>query len=296
MGISRPQRRRLSPVTRGHIGELAPAVRLVASLLCMSDFVTVSHDGTIAYEGDVATVTLANAARRNTLAGPVMEAVIAALENIAASDTLGVIIASEGSAFSAGHDFTDMAGAGLSNAQELFDICERMMTLIQQIPQVVIAQVQGIATAAGCQLVASCDLAVASDQATFQTPGGKGGLFCHTPMVAVSRAVGRKKALEMALTGDPVDAETACSWGLVNRVVPHEGLEAETRELMKRATRGSAYSKAQGKRSFYAQVEMGQSEAYAYAGAVMAAGVTSVDGQEGIASFMEKRRPTWSNR
>jgi enoyl-CoA hydratase/carnithine racemase len=171
-----------------------------------------------------------------------------------------------------------------------------MMTLIQEIPQVVIGQVQGLATAAGCQLVASCDLAVASDQARFQTPGGKGGLFCHTPMVAVSRAVGRKKALEMALTGDPIDAETACAWGLVNRVVPHDDLAVATRDLMKRATRGSAYSKAQGKRTFYAQSEMSQADAYGMAGAVMAAGVTSEDGQEGIASFMEKRPAEWKNR
>jgi len=156
--------------------------------------------------------------------------------------------------------------------------------------------VQGIATAAGCQLVASCDLAVASDQARFQTPGGKGGLFCHTPLVAVARAIGRKKALEMALTGDPIDAQTACDWGLVNRVVAHDDLATATRDLMKRATRGSAYSKAQGKQSFYTQVEMNQRDAYTYATSVMAAGVTSTDGQEGIASFIEKRSPKWSNR
>ncbi len=258
--------------------------------------IRIDHDDTIAYEGTVAVLTLANPDRRNTLAGPVMKAVIDALETIAASDALGVIVAADGPAFSAGHDFTDMAGADLADAQELFAICERMMTLIQEVPQVVVAQVQGIATAAGCQLVASCDLAVASDQARFQTPGGKGGLFCHTPLVAVARAIGRKKALEMALTGDPIDAQTACEWGLVNRVVPHDELEDATRQMMRRATRGSAYSKAQGKRTFYAQVDMDQGDAYGYAGAVMAAGVTSADGQEGIASFMEKRRPTWSNR
>lgn len=262
----------------------------------MADHLRITHDDSIAYDGDVVILTLANPDRRNTLAGPVMSAVIDALEEVGAGDALGVIIAAEGPAFSAGHDFTDMAGAELADSQELFAICERMMTLMQQIPQVVIAQVQGIATAAGCQLVASCDLAVASDQARFQTPGGKGGLFCHTPLVAVARAIGRKKALEMALTGDPVDAETACQWGLVNRVVPHDDLEGATRDLMRRATRGSAYSKAQGKRTFYAQADMSQADAYAHAGAVMAAGVTSVDGQEGIASFMEKRRPKWSNR
>lgn len=262
----------------------------------MTEFLRLTHDDSIAYDGDVAIITLTNPDRRNTLAGPVMEAVIGALEQIGDSDALGVIIAADGPAFSAGHDFTDMAGAALPDSQELFAICERMMTLMQQIPQVVIAQVQGIATAAGCQLVASCDLAVASDEARFQTPGGKGGLFCHTPLVAVARAIGRKKALEMALTGDPIDAETACAWGLVNRVVPHEELDSATRDLMKRATRGSAYSKAQGKQTFYSQIEMDQGDAYAYAGAVMAAGVTSADGQEGIASFMEKRRPEWTNR
>lgn len=262
----------------------------------MSDFLQVTHDDAIAYEGDVAILTLTNPARRNVLAGEVMEGIINTLTEIGKSDALGVILAAEGPAFSAGHDFTDMAGAGLADAQELFAVCEQMMTLIQQIPQVVIAQVQGIATAAGCQLVASCDLAVASDQARFQTPGGKGGLFCHTPLVAVARSIGRKKALEMALTGDPIDAETACSWGLVNRVVPHDDLESATRDLMKRATRGSAYAKAQGKRTLYAQVEMSQGDAYAVAGAVMAAGVTSEDGQEGIASFMEKRRAEWKNR
>lgn len=262
----------------------------------MPDFLRVEHDDSIAYEGDVAVLTLTNPDRRNTLAGPVMEAIIEAVEEIAAGDAVGIIIAAEGPAFSAGHDFTDMAGASLVEAQELFAICERMMVLMQRVPQVVIAQVQGIATAAGCQLVASCDLAVASDQARFQTPGGKGGLFCHTPLVAVARAIGRKKALEMALTGDPIDADTACTWGLVNRVVPHDELEAATRDLMRRATRGSAYSKAVGKRTFHAQVDMSQADAYAHAGAVMAAGVTTADGQEGIASFMEKRRAKWTNR
>lgn len=262
----------------------------------MSELLRITHDESIAYEGDVAIITLTNPERRNTLAEPVMDAVIEALTEIGASDAVGVIIAAEGPAFSAGHDFTDMAGADLADAQELFAICERMMTLIQQVPQVVVAQVQGIATAAGCQLVASCDLAVASSEARFQTPGGKGGLFCHTPLVAVARAIGRKKALEMALTGDPIDADTACDWGLVNRVVPPNELESATRDLLRRATRGSAYAKAQGKRTFYAQVELSQGEAYAHAGSVMAAGVTSADGQEGIASFMEKRRPTWRNR
>ncbi|MFT5531782.1 MAG: enoyl-CoA hydratase/carnithine racemase [Candidatus Poriferisodalaceae bacterium] len=262
----------------------------------MSNFLRVTTDDQIAYEGDVAVITFTNPDRRNVLSGPVMEKLIDVLGTVGRSDAVGVIIEAEGPAFSAGHDFSDMASAGLADAQELFATCEHMMTLMQQIPQVVVAQVQGIATAAGCQLVASCDLAVASDQARFQTPGGKGGLFCHTPLVAVARAIGRKKALEMALTGDPIDAETACTWGLVNRVVPHDELAAATRDLMKRATRGSAYSKGNGKQTFYKQVDMSQGEAYSFAGAVMSAGVTSEDGQEGIASFVEKRRAEWKNR
>ena len=163
------------------------------------------------------------------------------------------------------------------------------MNTLQQIPQVVCAKVHALATAAGCQLVASCDLAVAAESAGFATPGGKGGLFCHTPLVAVARNVGRKRALEMAFTGDPISAATAAEWGLVNRAVPDDELDAAVDDLMRRATRGSAASKALGKRAFYAQVEMDQPRAYEYATHVMAAGATTRAGQEGIASFLEKR-------
>ena len=246
--------------------------------------------------GDTVAITMLNAAKRNVLSLPAMLEITAALRDVAETDALNVIISAHGPAFSAGHNFSDMVGADYATARELFDVCTDMMSLIQQIPQVVVAQVQGIATAAGCQLVAMCDLAVAAESAVFQTPGGKGGLFCHTPMVAVGRAVGRKKGLEMALTGDPVDAQTACAWGLVNRVVPDEELEAATKELARRASRGSPFSKAQGKQTYYAQIDMPQDQAYEYATSVMSAGVTSHDGQEGIASFMEKRRPVWQGR
>lgn len=247
-------------------------------------------------DGETTTLTLVNSARRNVLALETMQEITHALRDAAETDALVVVIAAEGPAFSAGHDFADMCGVDRSTARELFDVCTEMMTLIQRLPQVVIAQVQGIATAAGCQLVAMCDLAVAARSATFQTPGGKGGLFCHTPMVAVARAVGRKKGLEMALTGDPIDADTACSWGLVNRVVPDEELEPATREMARRVSRGSPTSKAVGKQTYYAQIDMPQDEAYDYATAAMASGVVSHDGQEGIASFMQKRRPTWKSR
>ncbi len=242
------------------------------------------------------TITLANPARRNVLAADTMRALRDALLSIGETDALGVIIAAEGPVFSAGHDFTDMRGASFADAKELFDLCTEMMTTTQALPQVTIARVHALATAAGCQLVASCDLAVAAESAAFQAPGGKGGLFCHTPMVAIARAVGRKRGLEMALTGDPIDAHTAADWGLVNRVVPDDQLVDATAELLRRATRGSAYSKALGKQTYYAQVDLPQNEAYAQASAVMAAGVTTADGQEGISSFVEKRSPEWTNR
>jgi enoyl-CoA hydratase/carnithine racemase len=168
-----------------------------------------------------------------------------------------------------------------------------MMTLVQSIPQPVVASVQGIATGAGCQLVATCDLAVASEGASFATPGGRGGWFCSTPMVAVSRAIGRKRALEMLLTGDPIDARTAAEWGLVNRVVPAGELRAETEKLAHAASRGSTVSKAVGKQAFYAQIDLDQAHAYAYASEVMAMTAVAPDGREAIASFFEKRKPVY---
>jgi len=245
-------------------------------------------------DGSVVTITLDRPEKRNTLALDVMHEVTAALREVAASDALGVIIAANGPVFSAGHDFGDMAGASLLDAQRLLDACTEMMNTVQQIPQVVIARVHALATAAGCQLVASCDLAIAAESAAFALPGGKGGLYCHTPLVAVSRQIGRKRALEMSMTGDPVDAKTAADWGLINHAVPDDELDAAVADLMRRATRGSASSKAQGKRSFYAQVDLDQPKAYAYAMEVMAAGVVTPDGQEGIASFLEKRKPKFN--
>jgi enoyl-CoA hydratase/carnithine racemase len=170
------------------------------------------------------------------------------------------------------------------------------MQSLQSLPQPVIAQVEGLATAAGCQLVASCDLAVAGQSARFQVPGGRGGWFCTTPGVALARAVGRKRAFEMLLTGDPIDADTACAWGLVNRVVPDAEVAAETRALLARATRGSAGAKAMGKQAFYRQVDLDLPAAYAYASEVMAAASQTDDAREGLRAFLEKRRPRFGRR
>jgi enoyl-CoA hydratase/carnithine racemase len=246
-------------------------------------------------EGDITTVTLDRPEKRNALALDVMLGLTEALRRTGDTDTLGVVIAARGPVFSAGHNFGDMAGASFEETQRLFDVCTEMMTTIQALPQPVCARVHALATAAGCQLVASCDLAVAAASASFAIPGGKGGLFCHTPLVAVARNIGRKRALEMALTGDPIDAATAADWGLINRVVPDDELDTAVVELMRRATRGSAHSKALGKRAFYRQIDLPQAAAYEYASQMMAAAATTADAQEGIAAFLEKRPPKFEH-
>ena len=240
-------------------------------------------------------MTLARPEKRNPLSLETIGELDAALAEIGAGKARGVLIDAEGPVFSAGHDFGDTAGRDLAGMRALLGRCAELMTRVQQIPQPVLASVAGIATAAGCQLVASCDLAVASSDATFATPGGRGGWFCHTPMVAVSRAVGRKRALELLLTGDPIDAATAADWGLVNRVVAPEELEAASWDLLERATRGSAFSKGLGKQAFYAQIDLDQPKAYAYASEVMAAASQHPDAQEGMQAFLEKRRPVFED-
>src|SRR5262249_37827135 len=191
--------------------------------------------------------TLNRPEKRNALALGVMREVTDAFRQAGESDATGVILAANGPVFSAGHNFGDMAGANIEEARELFTVCTEMMDTIQSIPQPVVAKVHALATAAGCQLVATCDLAVAADTAAFAMPGGKGGLFCHTPLVAVGRNIGRKRAMEMALTGDPIDAATAVEWGLINRAVPADELDDAVLDLLRRATRGSVLSKALGK-------------------------------------------------
>lgn len=250
----------------------------------------------VSVDGPVTTITLNNPAKRNSLALDVMLELTDVLREVGDSDALGVILAAEGPVFSAGHNFGDMVDVELPDAQHLLHVCTDMMNMVQHIPQVVIAKVAKLATAAGCQLVATCDMAIAAESAGFALPGGKGGLFCNTPLVAVARQIGRKRALEMAITGDVVSAATAADWGLINRAVPDDELDDAVDDLMARSIKGSAMSKAIGKRAFYAQVDMDQPKAYAYAIEVMAAGVVTPDGQEGINSFLEKRRPNFTQR
>lgn len=248
----------------------------------------------VEHDGPIVTITLNRPEKRNALSLEVMLELTSAFEAVGSSDALGVILAANGPVFSAGHNFGDMAGGSLALTRRVFSVCTDMMDTIQSIPQPVCAKVHALATAAGCQLVATCDLAIAADTAAFAIPGGKGGLFCHTPLVAVGRSVGRKRALELAMTGDPIDAVTAADWGLINRAVPAAELDAAVADLITRATRGSAQSKALGKHGFYAQIDMDQDKAYAYAVEVMAAAAVTPDAQEGITAFLEKRKPTFA--
>jgi len=243
--------------------------------------------------GEFATITMNRPARRNALSAAHMRELITAFSDIGSSDVLGIVLAGNGPVFSAGHDFADVADADLAGVRSLLRTCTDLMNLIQQVPQPVVARVHGLATAAGCQLVATADLAVASEDAGFAAPGGKGGWFCHTPMVAIARNVGRKRAAEMALSGDTIDAQTALDWGLVNRVVPAGQLDSATADLLERVTRGSAESKGIGKQALYAQIDLDQPKAYAYALEVMAATSQLPDAREGMHAFLEKRKPDW---
>jgi enoyl-CoA hydratase/carnithine racemase len=247
-----------------------------------------------AAEGDLAVITLNRPNLRNALSLDLMLELIDCLEQIGRSRTLrAVILAANGKVFSSGHDLSEMVGRDLNEYRRLFDVCSKLMEKIQSIPQPVIAQVQGIATAAGCQLVATCDLAVASDEAAFATPGVKIGLFCTTPMVALSRAIGRKRALQMLLTGEMVDAVTAADWGLINMVVPASELASAVRKLGIRIAEASSLIVALGKQAFYTQIDLDQPKAYAYAKEVMSMNSLATDAQEGISAFLGKRQPCW---
>jgi enoyl-CoA hydratase/carnithine racemase len=247
-------------------------------------------------DGSIATITLNRPDKRNALGAEVMAELVAAFTAVGASEARGVVLAANGPVFSAGHNFADMAGTNLAQVRRLLELCTEMMETIQSIPQPVVAKVHALATAAGCQLVASCDLAIAAESASFAIPGGKGGLFCHTPLVAVARNVGRKRALELAFTGDPIDAATAADWGLINRAVPDAELDDAVSDLIRRATRGSELSKALGKRGFYAQVDQDQPKAYSFAIELMASAAMTADAQEGIAAFLGKRHATFTER
>ena len=246
-------------------------------------------------EGPAARLTLNRPEKRNALSLELMEELIAALGALGANpDVRAIVIDGAGVAFSAGHDLGEMVGRELPFYQRLFDVCTELMETIHRVPQPVIAKVHGIATAAGCQLVAACDLAIASDDARFATPGVKIGLFCSTPMVPLSRAIGRKRALEMLLTGDLIAAPTALEWGLVNRVVPLEQLDDTVTELVEKISRSSPLTVGIGKEAFYAQIELDEHRAYDLAKSVMAMNSLAADAQEGICAFLEKRPPTWN--
>src|SRR5277367_677781 len=248
-------------------------------------------------EGQLGVITLNRPERRNALSLELMLELIACLHELSGETNIrAIILAASGKVFSSGHDLSEMVGRTVGDYRELFDVCTELMTKIQSTPQPVIAQVQGIATAAGCQLVATCDLAIASDQAAFGTPGVKIGLFCTTPMVALSRAIGRKRALEMLLTGKVIDAGTAAEWGLVNRVVPATELESATRELACKIAGASSFTVALGKQAYYAQIDLNQAQAYAYAKEVMTMNSLAEDAQEGMSAFLEKRVACWSGK
>jgi enoyl-CoA hydratase/carnithine racemase len=248
-------------------------------------------------EGAAGRVTLNRPEKRNPLSLQLMQELIGSLETLGADpEVRAIVIEGAGPAFSAGHDLSEMVGRDLPFYQQLFDVCTELMETIHRLPQPVIAKVHGVATAAGCQLVAACDLAVAADDARFATPGVKIGLFCSTPMVPLSRAIGRKRALEMLLTGELIDAQTALDWGLVNRVVPAERLDEVVIELVERIAASSPLTVGIGKEAFYEQVELDEHRAYDLTKSVMAMNSLAADAQEGICAFLEKRRPGWKGK
>jgi enoyl-CoA hydratase/carnithine racemase len=255
------------------------------------------ENAVVTQEGPVAVITLNRPERRNALSLALMRELIAALDRIAGDrDARAIVLAAAGKVFCAGHDLSEMIGRDIVEYRRIFDVCSELMLKIQAIPQPVIAEVQGVATAAGCQLVAACDLAIAAEEAWFATPGVKIGLFCTTPMVALTRAIGRKRALRMLLTGEPVDAHTAAEWGLINEVVPAAELAAATRKLAAKVAEASSLVVAIGKQAFYTQIEMDIDKAYAYAKEVMSLNALAADAQEGIGAFLGKRAPCWTGK
>jgi enoyl-CoA hydratase/carnithine racemase len=242
------------------------------------------------------TITMDRPDRRNALSEDHLLELIDAFRDVGAREAAGVILAATGPVFCSGHDYADIAGRDAVGTRRLFATCAELMRTMQSIPQPVLVRVHGLATAAGCQLVAEADLAVAAETAGFATPGGRGGSFCHTPLVAVSRVIGRRRALEMGMTGEPIDAHTAEAWGLVNRVVPDDELDAACLDLLDRATQGSRLSKGLGKNSFYSQLELDQAHAYALAVEARTAAGQTEDGREHIAAFLGKRAPRWTER
>ncbi|HMK37398.1 MAG TPA: enoyl-CoA hydratase [Desulfomonilaceae bacterium] len=248
-------------------------------------------------QGAIGVITLNSPKTINALSKNMIGEIIAALEGFAADKSVRVlIIKANGKHFCSGHNLSEMVDGDKSEYRFIFEQCSRMMQLVHKVPQTVIAQVHGVATAAGCQLVATCDLAVADETARFATPGVRIGLFCTTPMVALSRAVGRKLALEMLLTGRMVPADEAERHGLVNKVVPEAELEKTTMDLALSIAEASPLVLAIGKKAFYNQIELDETRAYEYGNDVITLNLMTDDAQNGIKAFLEKRKPTWVGR
>jgi enoyl-CoA hydratase/carnithine racemase len=243
----------------------------------------------------VAILTLNHPEKRNALSRQMLTRLKELLDDTARDAAVqAVVLRANGPVFSSGHDLREMIGASAEDQESLFRLCTEVMEAIRLLPKPVIAQVHGVATAAGCQLAATCDLVMASEAATFATPGVKIGLFCTTPGVALSRAVGPKKAMEMLLTGTPISAHEAERAGLVNRVVPAEHLAEETMKLARQIVAASPYTVGLGKRAFYEQLPLDRPAAYDLAQRVMAENAQASDAQEGMRAFLEKRTPQWS--
>src|SRR5215216_1384535 len=249
-------------------------------------------------DGEIARITMNRPEKRNALSLAHMQELTSCLKAIGEGREASVVIlAGNGPAFCAGHDLSEMIGRDPDFYRHIFDVCCELMETVQAIPQPVIAKVHGVATAAGCQLAATCDLVVAAVEARFATPGVKIGLFCSTPMVALSRAIGQKKAMEMLLLGgDEGAGEEALAEGLVNRVVPAEELEAETRKLAEKISDSSPLVVGVGKQAFYRQIEMPVEQAYAYTKEIMSFNASFADAQEGMCAFLEKRKPEWKGK
>jgi enoyl-CoA hydratase/carnithine racemase len=246
-------------------------------------------------EPGIVEITLDRPEKRNALSLEVMRALIGELDAVAADRSNAVVLLRhEGPVFSAGHDLREMLERDIVAYREIFDVCCTLMEKVQSIPQPVIAEVSGIATAAGCQLVATCDMAVASDDSKFATPGVKIGLFCTTPMVALTRAIGRKRAMEMLLTGEFVEAKTAAEWGLINKAVPKDRLRSEALALARKVAGASKFVIGLGKAAFYTQIDLDQPKAYLYAKEVMSMNALAADAQEGMCAFIEKRPARWT--
>lgn len=249
---------------------------------------------TVGRDGEVAVITMNRPEKRNALSLNMMRELEDALAAAARDATVRVVVLrGEGPAFSAGHDLRELLDRDVETYRIIFQTCVDLMERIAGIPQPVIAEVGKVATAAGCQLVAACDLAVASTEATFATPGVRIGLFCSTPMVPLTRAIGRKRAMEMLLTGKPIGAQTALEWGLVNRVVAPESLRGETLAFAREIASASATIVGIGKAAFYAQIDLDEASAYDYTKEVMTQNALEPDAREGIGAFLEKRVPKW---